>query len=133
MNFKKTILLLIICASVNLFYSCNNNKPNAPIVSTNKWDFKSLKEKANENLDSTMWNDTLFNRDMKAFTKYKKEYEKYPLSNNPFPVADYHFAVYQKPYTIKIDSLIFKGVQIGEYNEPQEDSVITKLMLIVLT
>lgn len=98
----------------------------------NEWDVTKLKEKAMENIDSRQWNKTLFEQDIETYAKYAETFKSYPLNNYPFPVADYDYAVYSNPFTIRLDSLIFKGIQIGEYEGPDSDKVSTKLTLIVL-
>lgn len=125
--FFTSVVLTII-----LLLSCEQLQPVQQITKQ-KWDLNELQNRAESNLDSTKWNQSLFEQDIETYTKYTDIFETYPLSNHPFPVADYDYAVYSNPFTLNIDSFIFKGIQIGEYINPDGDSITTKLTLIVLT
>lgn len=128
---KHTILIIIIGL---VLYSCKNEiQSNEDTFIGQSWNLNDLKDRAMENLDSNQWNQALFEQDIETHFKYAEIFEQYPLNNYPFPVADYDYAVYSNPFTIKIDTLIFKGVQVGEYVNSDSDSIITKLTLIVLT
>lgn len=117
-----------------MLYACKTTKlANPTTPNDQKWGLEKLEQRANANLDSSQWNQTLLKQDIETHEKYATVFEAYPLNNYPFPVADYDYAVYSNPFTIIADSLIFKGVQIGEYLTPESDTVITKLVLIVLT
>lgn len=72
-------------------------------------------------------------QDIELYSKYSEIFEQYPLNNYAFPVADYDYAVYSKPFTIEYGSYIFKGIQVGEYINPDSDSIVTKMTLIILT
>lgn len=127
----QVILISIVGLAVS---SCiHETQPNADTLREQNWNVTNLKDRAIANLDSSQWNQSLFKQDIETHFKYAEVFEQYPLNNYPFPVADYDYAVYSNPFTIKIDSLIFKGVQVGEYKNPDSDSIITKLILIVLT
>lgn len=121
-----------IMLTTSLLLSCENSQPVQQITEQ-KWDLTTLKSRSESNLDSHKWNQSLFKQDIETYNKYAEIFESYPLSNYPFPVADYDYAVYSNPFTIQIDSFIFKGIQIGEYTSPESDSITTKLTLIVLT
>ena len=126
------ITLVIIFALV--LCSCKNeNQSNANILIEQNRNVNNLKDRAMANLDSSQWNQTLFEQDIETHYKYAQIFKQYPLNNYPFPVADYDYAVYSNPFTIKTDSLIFKGIQVGEYKNPDSDNIITRLTLIVLT
>ena len=115
-----------------LFMACGD--PKMPQLATEqRWNLETLKNRAVENLNSDNWNITLFKQDVENYNKFAEIFIKYPLNNHPFPVADYDYAVYSNPFTMKMDSIIFKGIQIGEYEDPNSDRVSTKLTLIVLT
>src|SRR5690606_3671828 len=110
-----TILIALVLAT----YSCKNEtQHNTKISNEQNWDLSKLKERAIVNLDSSQWNQKLFQQDIESQSKYSEIFEQYPLNNYPFPVADYDYAVYSNPFTIKSDSLIFKGIQVGEYTNP---------------
>lgn len=124
--------LFIIIGMV--LYSCKNtDQSNTNTHEGQNWSASKLKDRALANLDGSQWNQTLFRQDIEIYHKYGENFEQYPLNNYPFPVADYDYAVYSNPFSIKSDSLIFKGIQVGEYIHPDSDSIITKLSLIVLT
>lgn len=72
-------------------------------------------------------------QDIQIHAKHTEVFQQYPLNNYAFPVSDYDYTFYSNPFTIQSDSLIFKGIQIGEYIDPDSDSIITKMTLIVLT
>ncbi|MBK8555203.1 MAG: hypothetical protein IPL65_05265 [Lewinellaceae bacterium] len=128
---RQAVLLIIIGLAV---YACQHetqSNGSKPIASN--WNVSALKDRAMANLDSSQWNQTLFKQDIETHFKYSAEFEAFPLNNYPFPVADYDYAVYSNPFTIKTDSLIFKGIQVGAYENPESDRIITKLALLVLT
>ncbi|QTV05085.1 hypothetical protein [Faecalibacter bovis] len=131
MRRKLTLLLALVLT----IYSCNNDSQHnekASNVHQNS-DLSKLKKRAIVNLDSCQWNKELLQQDIESYSKYSEIFEQYPLNNYAFPVADYDYAVYSNPFTIKYDSLIFKGIQVGEYINPDSDSIVTKMTLIVLT
>lgn len=123
---------LYFFTSILIITSCKE-RDEANVNIKQKWDIETLKNRAALNLDSNHWNHKLFKQDIVTHHKYSEIFKQYPLNNFPFPVADYDYAVYSNPFTIKTDSLIFKGIQVGKYENPESDSVITKLSLIVLT
>lgn len=131
----KLIIKLFTIASLTttLFLSCEITSQPVEQTVERKWDLNALKNRAESNLDSSKWNHALLKQDIETYNKYAEVFEKYPLNNFPFPIADYDYAVYSNPFTIHIDSLIFKGIQIGEYEDPNSNDIITKLTLIVLT
>lgn len=130
MRRKLTILIALVLA----IYSCKNEtQHNAKTSNEQNWNLSKLKDRAIANLDSTQWNLELFEQDIENHYKYSELFEQYPLNNYPFLVADYDYAVYSNPFTIKSSSLIFKGIQVGEYKNPDSDSIVTKMILIVLT
>lgn len=125
--------LLIIIITLGIWSCKNETQSNAVMPIEQTWSVSRLKERAMANLDSSLWNQTLFKQDIATHLKYAEVFQEYPLNNYPFPVADYDYAVYSNPFTITTDSLIFKGVQLGEYKNPDSDSITTKLTLLVLT
>jgi hypothetical protein len=128
---RQAILILITGL---VLYSCKNEaQSNANIPTGQNWNVSKLKERAMANLDSSQWNQTLFKQDIETHFTYAEAFDGYPLNNYPFPVSDYDYAVFSNPFTIKADSLVFKGIQVGEYKSADSDSIITKLTLIVLT
>ncbi len=128
-------LLILTPLLFTLFFSSCSNKKQ--VVSNHfnvqKWDLITLKNRATANQDSSKWNQSLLEQDLETYHNYADIFEKYPLNNYPFPVADYDYSVYSNPFTLEVDSFIFKGIQIGEYINPNSDSVTTKLTLLVLT
>lgn len=128
---RQLISLMIIVFTVYSCMSSRQVKPDLPI--DQDWTIDQLKNRAEANLDSSQWNRNLLKQDIQTHASYSEVFEVYPLNNYPFPVADYDYAVYSNPFTLKADSVIFKGVQVGEYKNPDSDSIVTKLTLIVLT
>lgn len=116
-----------------LVLSCKNSTLTKTINTKQIWSLKTLKNRSKENLNVDKWNKALLAQDLKTYNEYADIFEKYPLNNYPFPVADYDYAVYSNPFSIKIDDIIFKGIQIGEYNDSNSNKITTKLTLIVLT
>ena len=135
--FKMTKKLVIILISVLLLNSCKDiekTKSNVQESNENNWNIQKLKDKAIQHLDSSKWDKKLFNQDIETYNKYSEIFNSYPLNKSPFPVAKYDYAVSSIPFTIvEQDSIIFKGVRIGEYENPESEKVINKLTLLILT
>lgn len=130
-SFKNYHLVILTPLLIALFLACSTNKQVSQ--SSQNSDLSSLKNRVAANSDSNKRNQSLLDQDLETFHKYGDIFETYPLNNYPFPVADYDYAVYSNPFTLELDSFIFKGIQIGEYLNPNSDSIITKLTLLVLT
>ena len=119
-----------------LFSSCqekeklNSLDKNTPV---NKWNLEKLSIRANQHLDSTKWDFELLNQDIETYNKYSEIFQSYPLNKTPFPVAEYDYAVSSIPFIIELDSVLFKGVRIGEYENPESEKIINKLTLLILT
>ncbi len=121
---------------VFFFCSCESKNKNAEHLEekrTGNWNLTQLNEKAQNHLDSHLWDRQLFLQDIETYQKYAEVFRSYPLNKSPFPVARYNYAVASNPFEIKLDNAIFKGVRIGEYENPESDKIIDQLTLMVLT
>ena len=119
-----------------LLPACLETKKTDVLVQTTqqeKWNFDSLKHRASQNLDSTQWDMELYHQDLENYQKFKEIFQSFPLNKSPFPVAEYDYAVASTPFMIELDTLIFKGVSLGEYENPESEKIIYKLSLLVLT
>ena len=119
-----------------LFSSCQKKeKLNSLDKNTevNKWNIEKLSIRANQHLDSTKWDLELLNQDIETYNKYSEIFQSYPLNKSPFPVAEYDYAVSSIPFVIELDSVVFKGVRIGEYENSESEKIIDKLTLLILT
>lgn len=131
-----TIKILLTLIFGLLLFSCRENeKLNSLDKNTeiNKWDIEKLGAKANQHLDSTKWDSELLNLDIETYNKYAEIFQSYPINKSPFPVAKYDYAVSSIPFVIEFDSIVFKGVRIGEYENPESEKIIDKLTLLILT
>lgn len=130
---QKTLLITIIGF---LFFSCQEegkNKPLSENTEVNKWTLEKLNNRATQHLDSIKWDLELFQQDIETYNNYSDIFQSYPLNKSPFPVAEYDYAVSSIPFTIEKDKAVFKGVRIGEYENPESEKIIDKLTLLVLT
>lgn len=128
----KMVLFLIFGI---FFFSCKGTKQTL-LDSKNKipeWNMGTLNQKAIQNRDSAKWDLKLFNQDIETYTKYAEIFQSYPLNKSPFPVSEYDYAVSSIPFTIEKNGTIFKGVRIGEYENPETEKIIDKLTLLILT
>ena len=119
-----------------LFFSCHKEGKSDSVsqkVKEKKWNFEELNKKAIQHLDSTKWDLELFKQDIDTYKIYSEVFQSYPLNKSPFPVAKYDYAVSSIPFLIKVESRIFKGIRIGEYENPESEKIIDKLTLLVLT
>lgn len=119
-----------------LFSSCQENEKFNSLdknTEVNKWDIEKLSTRANQHLDSTKWDLELLNQDIETYNKYSEIFQSYPLNKSPFPVAEYDYAVSSIPFSIEMNSTVFKGVRIGEYENPESEKIIDKLTLLILT
>lgn len=128
--------ILIAIALGLLLSSCNeiekaNSATKKPEAA--KWDLTSLSQRAEQHLKPAEWDLDLFNQDIETYSKYAEIFQAYPLNKTPFPVAKYDYAVSKIPFFIEKDSLLFKGVRIGEYANPDSEKIIDKLTLLFLT
>lgn len=128
MLFKKSILILILT-----LFSCKTNKQKFSNSFNSKWNLETLNQKAKENIDSTKWDKKLFNQDIETYSKYTEIFKSYPLNKSPFPVSEYDYAVSSIPFIIENNGKIFKGVRIGEYENPDSEKIIDKLTLLIVT
>jgi len=115
-----------------MLFSCQNSDHHE-IVLESKQNNRTLELRALKNNQSRNWNHELLSQDIASYNKFSNIFDRYPLNNYPFPVANYDYSVYSNPFTIKKDSLIFKGILIGDYKKPESDQTTVKLSLIVLT
>lgn len=131
MNRKIQLIALTVLTAI-AFLSCND-RPASEQAPAHRWNLNALKDRSTANLDSSQWDRALLKQDMETYGRYAELFEQYPLNNYPFPVANYNYAVFSTPFTINMDSHILKGIRIGEYTDPNSDSMTTRLTLIVLT
>lgn len=75
----------------------------------------------------------LLSQDVETYNTYTDIFQSYPLNKSPFPVAEYVYAVSCIPFVIEKDSSVFKGVRIGKYENPEGETIIDKLTLIIFT
>lgn len=130
----KTFLITLIFAL--LFSSCQEREKSNSVTQTaeeKKWNIEKLSHRAAQHLDTTKWDIKLFNQDIETYNQYSEIFQSYPLNKSPFPVAEYDYAVSSIPFLIEIDSAIFKGVRIGEYENPEGEKIIDRLTLLILT
>ena len=119
-----------------LFSSCQEKEKLKSLdknTEVNKWNIEKLRIRANQHLDNAKWDLELLNQDIQTYNKYSEIFESYPLNKSPFPVAKYDYAVSSIPFLIELDSTVFKGVRIGEYENPESEKIIDKLTLLILT
>ena len=69
---------------------------------------------------------------MKHITSFLEIFQNYPINKSPFPVTEYDYAVSGIPFVIEFDSIVFKGVRIGEYENLESENIIDKLILLIL-
>ncbi|REE83270.1 hypothetical protein BX611_0557 [Lutibacter oceani] len=128
--------ILTIIAIGFLFFSCQE-KEKTDSFSENKevtkWNIEKLNNRANQQLESTKWDSMLFQQDIETYDKFAEIFRSYPLNKSPFPVAEYDYAVSSIPFTIETEEVIFKGVRIGEYENPESEVISDKLTLLILT
>ena len=128
--------LLIFIIFGLFFSSCQERERSSPVTENTEkyeWNIERLNNKSILHLDSTKWDKKLFYQDIETYIKYSEIFNSYPLNKSPFPVAEYDYAVSSIPFSIELDSTIFKGVRIGEYENPESEEIIDKLTLLILT
>lgn len=136
MNIKFKIKILFFLIIEFAFISCKGIKPtllDSKNTKVSEWNKERLNQKAIQNLDSTKRDSKLFNQDIETYAKYAEIFKSYPLNKSPFPVSEYDYAVSSIPFTIEKNGTIFKGVRIGEYENPESEKIIDKLTLLILT
>lgn len=130
---QKELILLIIGMT---FCSCKITTPTTQNTKNTKqaeWTIETLSQKSIEHLDSTKWDKKLLKQDLETYAKYTEVFQSYPLNKSPFPVSEYDYAVASNSFIIEANGQIFKGVRIGEYENPESEKIIDKLTLLVLT
>ncbi|WP_107038080.1 hypothetical protein [Brumimicrobium mesophilum] len=125
-----TILFGLFLSSCEEKEKLNSLDKNSEV---NEWNIEKLSIRANEHLDSTKWDLVLLSQDIETYNTYSEIFQSYPLNKSPFPVAEYDYAVSSIPFSIAIDTAVFKGVRIGEYETPESEKIIDKLTLMILT
>lgn len=99
----------------------------------NEWNIEELKQLASHQLDSTKWDQKLFKQDIETYRSYSEFFLEFPLNKSPFPVAEYDYAVSSVPFVIEKDGSILKGIKIGEFDSSNDEKIIDKLTLLILT
>ncbi|MBB3124551.1 hypothetical protein FHS04_002074 [Mesoflavibacter sabulilitoris] len=130
---KKLVIIFISGLLLNSCKDIEKTNSNVQISNENNWSIQKLKDRAIQHLDSSKWDKELFIQDIETYNKYSDIFNSYPLNKSPFPVDKYDYAVSSIPFTIEKDSIIFKGVRIGEYENPESEKVIDKLTLLILS
>ncbi|ESU29717.1 hypothetical protein FLJC2902T_01910 [Flavobacterium limnosediminis JC2902] len=127
LGLQRIVFLFFFCG---LFLCC---KPKKAMVGSDRWDVEQLKLKSESHSDTAKWDLKLYKQDIATFEKYAEALSIYPLNKTPFPVAEYDYAVASTPITVKVKNYLFKGVRIGEYENPESEVVKDALTLLVLT
>lgn len=113
--------------------SCKISKSNLAISNSSKWNQESLNQKALDNLDTLKWDKKLLYQDIETYQKYIENFKSFPLYKSPFPVSEYDYAVSSIPFIIENNGAIYKGIRIGEYENPESEKIIDKVFLIIQT
>jgi len=122
-----TILSLLLAI---IIISCNQS-PQKPNINDSGWTEQKLKIRSAQHMDTTLWDTDLFNQDLTTYIKHKEIFQSFPLNKSPFPVATYDYAVGSIPFSITVDSTVFKGIHIGEYANFESDDLNIKLTLLI--
>lgn len=130
---KKLLIIFILGFLSNSCQDIEKTNSNVQITNENNWNIQRLKDRVIQHLDSSKWDKELLIKDIETYNKYSEIFNSYPLNKSPFPVAKYDYAVSSIPFTIEKDSINFKGVRIGEYENSESEKVIDKLTLLILT
>jgi len=125
----KRIFLILIVTLV----SCKISKSNLVNSNPPKWNQESLNQKAVDNLDISKRDEKLLLQDIETYSKYTEIFKSYPLNKSPFPVSEYDYAVSSIPFIIENNGAIYKGIRIGEYENPESEKIIDKVTLIIQT
>lgn len=126
---------IVSLTALFLLSSCTeSNLPDQKKTETaNEWNIQELKQLASRQLDSTKWDQTLFKQDIETYRNYSEFFLEFPLNKSPFPVAEYDYAVSSVPFVIEKDGSILKGIKIGEFDSSNDEKIIDKLTLLILT
>ncbi len=122
----------IVLVTGLLVISCQKTD-QAATVSKDQWTIDKLRDRAAMQLDSSKYNNALFEQDIETYQQYAEVFNRFPLNKSPFPVAEYDYAVASTPFTIVSQHAIYKGVRIGAYENPESETILDKLTLIILT
>lgn len=129
-----TTKFLCLAFSALLILACQDNKNGiTELAKEQNKNQEQLSKIAYNHQDSTKWDVNLLQQDIETYHKYVEVFQDYPLNKSPFPVAEYDYAVSSIPFSISIDSIVLKGITIGEYENPDSEKIITKLCLLFLT
>lgn len=117
---KKIYLIILIISN----FSLSQNK---------EWNLNQLQEKNIKHLDSINWNVKLFNQDKTTYKQYKEYFKGLPLTISAFPVADYEYAVASESFKLTLDSISYKGINIGYFKDENSEEVTYELTLVFLS
>lgn len=117
---KKIYLIILIISN----FSLSQNK---------EWNLNQLQKKNIKHLDSINWNVKLFNQDKTTYKQYKEYFKGLPLTISAFPVADYEYAVASESFKLTLDSISYKGINIGYFKDENSEEVTYELTLVFLS
>lgn len=130
---NKIIILSTLVISLISCQGGTESIPNIGKTETIQWNEETLNKKAQQDLDSSNWDQELFAQDKETYSNYFEMFKEYPLNKSPFPVAEYEYAVSSYSFDLVKNKSTYKGVSIGEYENYDSDKVIQKLTLFILT
>lgn len=130
---NKSLFILLLGLFLSSCHENNSSYPEVITIESKVWNTATLKDRVKNNLDSNHWDNELLNQDIETYHKYAEVFQSFPLNKSPFPVARYDYAVSSAPFVLEMDNTVFKGVRIGEYEDPESEKVSDKLTLLVLT
>ncbi|WP_066757904.1 hypothetical protein [Crocinitomix algicola] len=125
-------LLYLILGLFTLACTNSTEKSQPKSILTKKWTPEKLKEHAQNQVDSTLWDKTLFAQDIETYQNFKSIFEAYPLNKSPFPVTNYDYSVASTPIEIDTNGRFFKGISIGDFEHIDADTINYKLSLILV-
>lgn len=128
MGIKTHFILLLVV----LLLSCKEQKNPQDNIGDH-WSIEALNENAMNHLDSTKRDELLYNQDIETYQEFGDFFQSLPLNKSPFPVAEYDYAVSYIPFSIQFNQQVFKGVRIGECRDPDCETIIDKMTLLVLS
>lgn len=117
---KKIYLIILIISN----FSLSQNK---------EWNLNQLQKRNITHLDSINWNVKLFNQDKTTYKQYKEYFKGLPLTISAFPVADYEYAVASESFKLTLDSISYKGINIGYFKDENSEEVTYELTLVFLS
>lgn len=117
---KKIYLIILIISN----FSLSQNK---------EWNLNQLQKRNITHLDSINWNVKLFNQDKTTYKQYKEYFKRLPLTISAFPVADYEYAVASESFKLTLDSISYKGINIGYFKDENSEEVTYELTLVFLS